>query len=82
MDVFGFSLLYILHHTKQLDQVHSGVTYPLHTVMLFFLYVHIMIFLIYHICMYLYVKSVYEFYETRNAFGLDSHAQQLMLEME
>ncbi|XP_043112811.1 palmitoyltransferase ZDHHC5-B isoform X2 [Puntigrus tetrazona] len=26
MDVFGFSLLYILHHTKQLDQVHSGVT--------------------------------------------------------
>lgn len=28
MDVFGFSLLYILHHTKQLDQVHSGVTYP------------------------------------------------------
>ncbi|ROL50218.1 Palmitoyltransferase ZDHHC5 [Anabarilius grahami] len=30
MDVFGFSLLYILHHTKQLDQIHSGVTYPLH----------------------------------------------------
>ncbi|RXN12552.1 palmitoyltransferase ZDHHC5-like isoform X1 [Labeo rohita] len=27
MDVFGFSLLYILHHTKQLDQVHTGVTY-------------------------------------------------------
>ncbi|TRY54713.1 hypothetical protein DNTS_031242 [Danionella cerebrum] len=27
MDVFGFSLLYILHHTKQLDQVHSAVTY-------------------------------------------------------
>uniref|UniRef100_A0A673K7B7 Palmitoyltransferase n=1 Tax=Sinocyclocheilus rhinocerous TaxID=307959 RepID=A0A673K7B7_9TELE len=26
MDVFGFSLLYILHHTKQLDQVNSGVT--------------------------------------------------------
>ncbi|XP_026080795.1 palmitoyltransferase ZDHHC5-like [Carassius auratus] len=26
MNVFGFSLLYILHHTKQLDQVHSAVT--------------------------------------------------------
>ncbi|XP_068069517.1 palmitoyltransferase ZDHHC5-B isoform X1 [Danio rerio] len=26
MDVFGFSLLYILHHTKQLDLVQSGVT--------------------------------------------------------
>ncbi|XP_072519055.1 palmitoyltransferase ZDHHC5-B isoform X1 [Salminus brasiliensis] len=26
MGVFGFSLLYILHHTKQLDEVHSGVT--------------------------------------------------------
>uniref|UniRef100_A0A8C1X0V6 Palmitoyltransferase n=1 Tax=Cyprinus carpio TaxID=7962 RepID=A0A8C1X0V6_CYPCA len=26
MDVFGFSLLYILHHTKQLDQVDSVVT--------------------------------------------------------
>uniref|UniRef100_W5L4K6 Palmitoyltransferase n=1 Tax=Astyanax mexicanus TaxID=7994 RepID=W5L4K6_ASTMX len=25
MGVFGFSLLYILHHTKQLDEVHSGV---------------------------------------------------------
>ncbi|XP_052005414.1 palmitoyltransferase ZDHHC5-B-like isoform X1 [Xyrauchen texanus] len=26
MNVFGFSLLYILHHSKQLDQVNSGVT--------------------------------------------------------
>ncbi|XP_065130981.2 palmitoyltransferase ZDHHC5-B isoform X1 [Paramisgurnus dabryanus] len=26
MDVFGFSMLYILHHTKQLDQIHFGVT--------------------------------------------------------
>ncbi|XP_016140566.1 palmitoyltransferase ZDHHC5 isoform X2 [Sinocyclocheilus grahami] len=26
MNVFGFSLLYIIHHTKQLDQVRSAVT--------------------------------------------------------
>lgn len=29
MDVFGFGLVYVLHHRQELDTPHAAVTYPL-----------------------------------------------------